>query len=503
MKKVKNALVIMTDQHRVDTIGALGNPHAQTPNLDKLACDGFAATSAYTPTAICTPARASLMTGKNPFKHRVLANHEWNIGYQADLTPDQWTYTQELRDHGYNVGIVGKYHAGENYLPDSFGMDDDSMIGAINPILNDRYQKWLKDNDLPAVRIEDEWKGTLPGGKPGHTIAARLKQPVEATFERFLTELTIQRLREYAKEYKDTGKPFSLDVHYFGPHLPYIIPDEFFDLIDPDLVELPPSFAETFANKPPIQENYATYWSTSSFTNEEWRKLIAVYWGYVAMIDQEIGIILDELENLGLRDETAVFFTADHGEFTGAHRMNDKGPAMYEDIYNVPFFAHIPGIDRSGQTAEFVSILDIPATILDLAGLDSSKVEDGRSLLDLVQLERGEELEPWRDDIILEFHGHHFPLQQRALRTRDYKLIFSPESCSELYDLNRDPHELNNVYDTPVYSDVRRELETELYRRLIARGDTVFAKWMGAMADIDVDLGSTANSDYDVALDRA
>ena len=96
------------------------------------------------------------------------------------------------------------------------------MIGAINPILNDRYQQWLKDNNLPGVRIEDEWKGTLPGGKPGHTIAARLKQPLEATFERFLTELAIERLREYAADYKESGKPFSLDVHYFGPHLPYL-----------------------------------------------------------------------------------------------------------------------------------------------------------------------------------------------------------------------------------------------------------------------------------------
>ena len=105
---VRNVLVLMTDQHRVDTIGCLGNPHAQTPNIDQLGEDGFAFTNCFTPTAICTPARASLMTGKLPLKHQVLANPEWNIAYNTDIPLDSWTYTQELRNHGYNVGIVRK-----------------------------------------------------------------------------------------------------------------------------------------------------------------------------------------------------------------------------------------------------------------------------------------------------------------------------------------------------------------------------------------------------------
>lgn len=545
--KCPNSVVLMTDQHRVDTIGCLGSDSAYTPNLDDFLSEGLGFTKAFTPTAICTPARASILTGKAPFRHRVLANHEWNIAYCADITPQQWTYSQFLRDNGYNVGIVGKFHAGEKHLPNEFGYDDDSFAGAINPVANPRYTEWISQKGFDRVEIKDPIQGILPGDRPGHLIAARIQLPVEATFERFITEIAISRLRQYAKEYKENGKPFTLDVHYFGPHLPYIIPDQYFDLIDPETITLPPSFDDDLAEKPRIQSNYATYWSTDSFTNDQWKKIIAVYRGYVSMIDAEIGLIREEMKSLGLCDSTAVFFTADHGEFTGAHRMNDKGPAMYEDIYNIPLIARIPGISQPGQCDALVSILDVPATILDLAGFDPGIIQDGKSLLELVGRTKAESgstiisdntrnlVEPgevvtnlnstenididtgdsdtletrknnildttqvgsWRESIILEFHGHHFPYQQRAIRTHKYKLIFNPADVNEFYDLESDPYEIENLWNDSTYDNVRRELAKELHRQLVERGDGVFAKWMNAMMDYDVPLGGTSNSDYD------
>lgn len=492
-ENVRNVLVIMTDQHRVDTIGCLGSDCASTPNLDRLGEEGFAFTHAFTPTAICTPARASLLTGKHPITHQVLANPEWNIAYSTALDPSAWTYTQALRDNGYNVGLVGKYHVGPN-LPDRFGMDDDSFWGAENPVGNEEYVAWLEENGHPPVRAHDVWRGTLPGDRPGHLLAARLQHGEEATFERFLADRAIARMREYAADWKHSGKPFSLDVHFFGPHLPYFLPDEWFDLIDPEDITLPASFGDSLVGKPPVQQNYATYWSTSSFTPQQWKKLIAIYRGYVAMIDFEIGRILDAARELGLLEDTAVLFTADHGEFTGAHRMNDKGPAMYDDIYNVPFIAKIPGVSTVGRSDAFVSLLDLPATVMEIAGIDAGDELDGRSIVDLT---RGEEVPNWRQDIVCEFHGHHFPLQQRMLRTRDFKLVVSPESINELYDLRSDPAEMTNVYTAPVYAQIRRELGTELHRQLRERGDHSFAKWMSAVMDIEVTLKNTARSDLD------
>ena len=149
--------------------------------------EGFAFTNAFTPTAICTPARASLLTGKRPGKHQVLANPEWNIAYRVSIPEGTWTYTQELRDAGYNVGIVGKYHCGHN-LPGKFGADDDTFWGAENPVANEEYAAWLDERGLPPVRAHDLWRGKLPGGRDGHILAARLDQPEEATFERFLAD---------------------------------------------------------------------------------------------------------------------------------------------------------------------------------------------------------------------------------------------------------------------------------------------------------------------------
>ncbi|RMB62426.1 sulfatase-like hydrolase/transferase [Tessaracoccus antarcticus] len=496
-ERPRNVLVIMTDQHRVDTIGALLAPGAKgvhTPNIDRLAAEGFAFTQAMTPTPICTPARTSLLTGAAPFRHKVLANHEWNIGYQTELDPSSWTYTQALRDAGYNVGLVGKYHVGEANPPSVFGMDDDSFEGATNPVGNPRYTQWLADNGLPPVRITDAIRGTLPGNRPGHVLAGRLQQPLEATFERFLTDIAIGKVREYAAEWHSNATPFCLHMHYFGPHLPYVIPDEYFDLIDPDDIELPASFGETFLNKPPVQQNYSTYWSADSFDAAEWRKLIAIYRGYVAMIDLEVGRLLDALEEQGVREETSIFFTADHGEFTGAHRLNDKGPAAYDDILNIPMLAHVPGVSHHGQSDAFVSLLDVPATIMELAGLDQSLVVDGRSLLHLAW---DAQTEPWRRDIVTEFHGHHFPLQQRVLITPEWKLVVSPESVNELYDRVNDTNELVNRHGDPDVDDVRKRLATCLHTILADRGDKAFANWMLATTDFDVPMTAISHQDYD------
>lgn len=217
------------------------------------------------------------------------------------------------------------------------------------------------------------------------------------------------------------------------------------------------------------------------------------------MIDAEIGRVLDVLDELDQTDRTAVFFTADHGEFTGAHRLNDKGPAMYDDIYRIPGLLRVPGAPAGRVDDHFTTLTDCTATILDLAGLDPSAAVDGSSLLPLVH---GQEAADWRTDLVAEFHGHHFHYQQRMLRTPDFKLVVNPESVNELYDLRRDPHELTNVHEVPAYDQVRRDLSLRLYEALTARGDTVFAKWMAATTRFDVPLANTSKSDYD-AVDAA
>ncbi|MET7548698.1 MULTISPECIES: sulfatase-like hydrolase/transferase [unclassified Streptomyces] len=478
-----NILFLMTDQHRVDTLGCYGNRHVATPNLDRLAATGTRFDRFYTPTAICTPARASLLTGQAPFRHRLLANYERNVGYLEDLREDAFTFPSALAERDYQLGLVGKWHVGTHRNAASYGFDGPDLPGWHNPVDHPDYLAYLEERGLPPYRITDLVRGTTPNGNPGNLLAARLQQPVEATFEHYLATRAIEQLDKYAAD----GRPFHLATHFFGPHLPYLLPDAYYDLYDPDLVELPPSIAETFEGKPPVQRNYSAHWTFDTMPIEITRKLIAVYWGYVTLIDEQIGRILTRLDELGLTDDTAVFFTADHGEFTGAHRLHDKGPAMYEDIYRIPGIIRIPG-QQPQVRREFVTLTDCTATILDLAGCDPTPATDSRSLLPLV---RGEHPD-WPDELLAEFHGHHFPYPQRMLRDDRYKLVVNPESVNELYDLHADPHELSNRYEHPETADVRRRLMRRMYDLLRDRGDN-FYHWMTPMFDIGA-------SDYDPTL---
>ena len=479
MTTPRNILFLMTDQHRVDTLGAYGNRLAATPVLDELARTGTRFDRWYTPTAICTPARASLLTGQAPFRHKVLANHERNVGYIEDIPEGMFTFSEALRDKGYNCGLIGKWHVGTEKTAGDFGFDGPDLPGWHNPVDNPDYLAYLAEHDLPAYKISDQVRGTLPSGGPGNLLAARLHQPVEATFEYYLATRAIETLERYAADVRDPGTPFFLALHFFGPHLPYILPDEFFDLFDPADIELPRSIAETFLGKPPVQKNYSAHWTFDTMPLETTRKLIAVYWGYVALIDQQIGRVMEAMERLGLVDDTAVFFTCDHGEFTGSHRLHDKGPAMYEDIYRTPGLLRVPGQPAGVVRDEFVSLLDCTATILELADLEPKQAIDSRSLLPLVG---GEEVE-WDDYIVCEFHGHHFPYPQRMLRTKRYKLVVNPDSVNELYDLEIDPDELLNHYELPEMKDIRAQMMRRLYAVLRERGDN-FYHWMTSMYDV-------------------
>jgi len=480
----------LSDQHRVDTLPCYGNDIVSTPWLDTVAADGTVFDRFYTPTAICTPARASLLTGEAPFRHQLLANYERNVGYKEDLDPGQRAFSRDLREHGYNVGLAGKWHVGLHRTASDFGFDALHMHGWHNPVDLPEYEQYLAERGLPPYRLTDEVRGTFPNGTPGNLLAGRLDQPVEATFERFLGDLAIERLRRYAEDFHREGTPFFLATHFFGPHLPYNLPSEYFDLYDPADVELPPSIAETFLGKPPVQANYSAHWTFDTLDESTSRALIAAYWGYVTMIDDEIRRIVDVARDLGVYDDAAVFFSADHGEFTGAHRLHDKGPAMYEDIYRVPGVIRLPGGGPAQHRQEFADLIDLTATIDDLAGLEPQRSADGRSLVPIL---RGG-TPAWRTDYVAEFHGHHFPYPQRMVVTDRWKLVVNPESVNEFYDLAADPHELTNRYDFPECRPERDAHLALLYRRLRDRGDN-FYHWMTSMypvggKDYDTSLGS-------------
>jgi len=476
-----NILLITMDQLRHDTLGCYGAPICQTPHLDALAQQGVRFTQAITNTSICTPARASLLTGMAPFRHGLLANFERNIGYPWEIPEHNRLLPSYLKPAGYVCGNVGKWHVGVRRGPEYYGFEGEHYAGWAPDYEHPDYLAYLKQRGLPRFSTRDEVRGTFPNGRPSLPMMAVHEAPIEATYCYYLAERTIEFLRRYAERRDRTGEPFFLGCHFFGPHLPYYLPENVINRYDPSLVQWHPSMAETFAGKPAVHKRYSEHWSFDSYPWPEWQRVTAAYWGYTSLIDEQIGRILHELEALGLADDTAVCFAADHGGFVGNHRLADKGPMMYDDTYRINMIVRWPGITPAGATSDaLVTFMDLMPTFLDIADVPVPENLDAKSLAPLLRDPNAE----WPDVAFAEFHGHHFPYPQRMIRSHQYKLVVNPPDINELYDLEQDPYELNNVYDHPAYADIQHHLMVRLYEHLVQAGDN-FHHWLPTLYDVE------------------
>jgi arylsulfatase A-like enzyme len=449
----ENVLFVFTDQQRQDSLGCYGGV-AETPNLDGLAASGTRFDRAYTPTAICSPARAATVSGMRPHHNGVARNTTGDV----DLHERCPCYPGLLREAGYNVGLSGKWHVGD---PGDFGFDGDHIEGHFYSRDYEEYLAYLDERDLPRM-TEDVIEDRFPD-VPGVHAGGRDTRPQAASFTEYVTTNGEEMIGEYADAYHQEGTPFYQSVHYFGPHNPYYLPEPYWSMYDPEDIELPESAVkETFENKPRAHRAQADVSSLDEIPIEDWRRIVAAYRGWVTYIDDQVGRLLDTLETEGVRDDTLVVFSSDHGGFATAHKMHDKGPAMYEDIYNVPFIADGLGIESDHDA--FVSLLDLAPTFLDAAGVDIPEEYDGASLFDI-------DADHDRNTARAEFHGHQFPYEQRMLRDGRYKLVLNERDTAELYDLEEDPNELDNKIGNPAYGAVAERLYDRLVGELAAEGD--------------------------------
>lgn len=466
----RNILLILTDQHRFDTLGCYGNPTCKTPNLDGLAARGVRFDYGYCGVVPCSPSRAALFTGLYGHKNNVPTNG-------GRLNPNVPTLASELSAAGYSLGYAGKWHVDNPKNPTDHGFLGKDFPGYGFPItgavvknwpggkkvstVSKLYAAYLEEHGYPQPEaLENHFGSTM--GRLQRQIYGLQSGTMEHHFEHIVTEETVNLLRTMKEKRNADGSPFFMWANFWGPHSPCFVPEPYYSMYDPESIPEDPAWRETWERKPYVQQLTERYWGLSSNGWEGMREVVARYWGYVTMIDDMIGIMLKELEKLGLADDTVVAFSADHGDAMGAHKLFEKGPFPYEESHRLPFIVAHPDCTAPGSATDAgVLLQDLFPTFLELAGRTPPEVPDSRSIL---QLALGNSAAKGRDELYSQFTSHTFPHEHRVLRTRTHKFVFNVADIGELYDLEQDPHELTNLFGLPE----TRELQQSLLKRMMA-----------------------------------
>ena len=442
-----NILHIMVDQMRFDVLGVNGSQICRTPTLDRLAQEGVNYAEAYTPAGICSPARASMVTGRYSHNHGIYNNCHMDDSILVELPPEEVTYGELLNGLGYRLGHVGKWHIGRENGPTTRGSHD---VGAQS------IGDYRRQRGIPVIppTPPDAVYATYPNEQ--FLISGTEQIPEEGNLMYYFAEEGMRLLREY-----DDQQPFYLRVDFNGPHHPYVVPEPWASLYDPQQIPPWPNFYDTLEKKPQVHTRHKHHRGVQNFTWEDWQPAVAKYFGYVSFLDSLFAKLLQTLDNLGIRNETLVIFNTDHGDFTGSHGQFNKGPLLYQEVYHIPMVMRWPGqIPVGTTTAQFVSLIDIMPTILRATDLPIPENIDGKALQPLW---RDPQHAAWRDTIGCEFHGDECGLfSSRLIRYQHYKFVYNPHAIDELYDLERDPHELENRFDDPAYREIRHDLQRRL-----------------------------------------
>ncbi|MDE2807023.1 MAG: sulfatase-like hydrolase/transferase [Gemmatimonadota bacterium] len=475
-----NIVVLMSDQQRLDTVSCYElNDVCRTPHIDALAARGVRFDSAFTPTAICSPARASFYTGLYPHKHGVTANG-------LCLREGVRGLNHYLAEVGYRCGYAGKWHVDEQTGPTGYGFAGQDFMGyafpgsdllpglqfGAKPRGHNPYADYLKERGFdPPPTVSHRFVGTNPSNQAQEMFALH-EGPVESCIEYFVAEEAMRVLDEVASD----EEPFFLWANFWGPHSPSLVPEPYFSMYDPKAIPEHPGYAETFEKKPYRQQLIEKLWGLGDYGWEGFQEIAARYFGHCTLLDDMVGRVVAHLEQLGVLDDTIIVYTSDHGDCLGAHKLIEKGEFMYDEIYRIPLVIAHPDCQAPGTACdEFVYLHEIMLSSLDAAGLDVPADFDGKSFLPAIE---GRPFANGREEVYCVFDRHFTVANQRMVRTRTHQFTFNSGDPGELYDLQRDPYQLDNVYGDPAYEAVRQDLMGRMSRYMEELGDPLRG-WFG------------------------
>ncbi len=485
VKTRPNIVFIMSDDHAYQAISAYGENLNKTPNIDRIANEGAIFNRGFVSNSICAPSRAALLTGKHSHINGKVDNiHPFNW--------DQDNFAKTLQKAGYQTALIGKIHL--DGLPQGF--DYSNVLPGQGIYYN-------------PVFIENGVRKQIPG---------------------YVSNITTDITLDWLENKREKDKPFLLLYHQKAPHRPWMPEKKYFDLFKGKTFSPPANFFDDYHNRPAaaaqemgidkdldivydlkmldkekelktrlrgsfqgmynhMDDNQKAAWDAyydpiiKKFKKDElkgkdlalWKfdRYMKDYLGTIQSVDDGVGEILDYLDRNDLSDNTIVVYTSDQGFYLGEHGWFDKR-FIYEESFRTPILMKYPKEIKAGTTInEMIQNLDFAPTFLDYAGVDISKEIQGESFRKLVG---GEDVK-WRDAIyytFYEFPGEHRVKRHYGIRTDRYKLIHFYYDIDqwELYDLEKDPKEMNNVYTDPSYQKVKKEMHKKLEEVRIKYGDS-------------------------------
>ncbi len=510
-----NIVLFVADQLRADHLGCYGHPLAVTPNIDAIAARGRRYTGCHAASTVCMPNRATMLTGRLPSLHGVRRNG-------IPLPHWQRTFPEILAATGYRTALIGKAHfqpfgqyargeAGPNprdtvVLPGTtedytmeflsrwrddpdhritspyYGFDHAELCLAHGDLVEGDYARWL------AARAPEVAERCGPGHalpSPGHQArdAWRTAVPEELYPSAFVAERAIDWLTDHARNHPD--EPFLLVCSFPDPHHPFTPPGRFWDLVDPDTVELPDSFHRRSSS--PLIDYIHRISANGLLPNthipfapdeREAREIIALTLGSTANIDARIGEVVDAVDDSGLMTNTITAFTTDHGDMMGDHGVFLKGPMHFNGLTQVPLLWSDPWRPSPTVETRQASSLDLARTIIGATGCDVPAGMQGVDLnVDPGENERAVLIE--NESAGLRFdRPHRFGV--RSIRTADWRLTMSddPDLC-EMHDLRADPGEVRNLWDEPRHAADRRDLTDLLVETEIRHREQGITPWSG------------------------
>jgi iduronate 2-sulfatase len=454
-KRPLNVLFFMSDDMRPELACYNSRFQPHSPNIDALAAKGVRFDRNYCQFPLCNPSRSSLFTGHPPHTTKVLGNST----SVRNLHPDWITLPQLFREHGYTTLRSGKlFHAG---LDDPKAWTDfDGDVESMHPTQTG------KPLNIPHARIPMP-DGVLPVLPADNDRAAHsdqiyiLEGDGEGAGDYMVADRAISYLDQCAKDYPD--KPFFIGCGFSKPHSPPTAPERFFDLYNADDIQLPPDFAawptvpEGFP-KAAIRMRNADLFIGRGASESESKQVIRAYLASISWADWNLGRVLAHLDKLGLRNDTAVVFVADHGYQLGEKGKWSKAGSLFENGTRIPLIIHTPGAHGNGRSStRIVQSLDIYRTMAELCNLEVPTGIEGSSLTPLLNTPRA----PWTQPAFSIWSEDGTTVHGTAVRTERFRYAeFGKDAANGamLFDVHADPLELTNLADNPKYEQARAPL---------------------------------------------